>query len=118
MATIAVIGDDAARAQDLVASKQIQGDYMIKPDTTGAKLSTDQWPLLLKNYDQLLVRSSHFTPIPHGCSPLKRDLSSYIKSGVINLDKPSNPRLTRLWPGFGACCEWKRLATRVHWTQR
>lgn len=50
MATIAVIGDDAARAQDLVASKQIEGDYMIKPDSTGAKLSTDQWPLLLKNY--------------------------------------------------------------------
>lgn len=41
--------------------------------------------------DKLLVRSSHFTPIPNGCSPLKRDLSSYIKSGVINLDKPSNP---------------------------
>lgn len=41
--------------------------------------------------DKLLVRSSHFTPIPHGCTPLKRDLQSYIKSGVINLDKPSNP---------------------------
>ncbi|KAG9091555.1 centromere/microtubule-binding protein cbf5 [Ceratobasidium sp. 370] len=50
-----------------------------------------QWPLLLKNYDKLLVRSAHFTPIPQGCSPLKRDLQSYIKSGVINLDKPSNP---------------------------
>ncbi|UZJ53357.1 hypothetical protein CBS101457_002677 [Exobasidium rhododendri] len=91
MATIAVLGDDATKAQDLVASKQITGDFMIKPDSTGAKLSTDQWPLLLKNYDQLLVRSSHFTPIPHGCSPLKRDIVSYIKSGVINLDKPSNP---------------------------
>lgn len=50
MATIAVIGDDAARKQDLIASKQIAGDFMIKPDSTGAKLSTDQWPLLLKNY--------------------------------------------------------------------
>ncbi|KAJ6575251.1 pseudouridine synthase [Mycena capillaripes] len=47
--------------------------------------------LLLKNYDKLLVRSSHFTPIPHGCLPLKRDIVSYVKSGVINLDKPSNP---------------------------
>ena len=37
------------------------------------------------------MRSSHFTPLPHGCSPLKRDLKSYVKSGVINLDKPSNP---------------------------
>lgn len=26
-----------------------------------------------------------------GCTPLKRDLKSYISSGVINLDKPSNP---------------------------
>lgn len=54
-------------------------------------LSTSEWPLLLKNYDKLLVRSSHFTPIPSGCSPLKRDIATYIKSGVINLDKPSNP---------------------------
>lgn len=37
------------------------------------------------------MRSSHFTPIPHGCSPLKRDLHTYVRSGVINLDKPSNP---------------------------
>lgn len=34
---------------------------------------------------------AHFTPIPAGASPLKRDLKSYIKLGVINLDKPSNP---------------------------
>jgi hypothetical protein len=29
-----------------------------------ANTDTSQWPLLLKNYDKLLVRSSHFTPIP------------------------------------------------------
>lgn len=29
--------------------------------------------------------------VEQGCSPLKRDLATYIKSGVINLDKPSNP---------------------------
>ncbi|PWN36914.1 putative rRNA pseudouridine synthase [Meira miltonrushii] len=77
--------------QNVIAKKQVNGDFMIKPESGGAQLSTDQWPLLLKNYDKLLVRSSHFTPIPHGCSPLKRDLVQYIKSGVINLDKPSNP---------------------------
>jgi H/ACA ribonucleoprotein complex subunit 4 len=37
------------------------------------------------------VRTGHFTPIPNGSSPLKRDIKSYISSGVINLDKPSNP---------------------------
>ena len=39
----------------------------------------------------VLVRTGHFTPIPCGCTPLKRDLKSYVSSGVINLDKPSNP---------------------------
>lgn len=39
----------------------------------------------------MLVRTAHFTPIPNGCAPHKRDLKSYISSGVINLDKPSNP---------------------------
>lgn len=29
---------------------QTSGDFMIKPDSTGAKLNTEQWPLLLKNY--------------------------------------------------------------------
>ncbi|KAH9022949.1 putative rRNA pseudouridine synthase [Lactarius pseudohatsudake] len=74
-----------------VASAQQQGDFSIKPETVQPVLSTSEWPLLLKNYDKLLVRSSHFTPIPSGCSPLRRDITSYIKSGVINLDKPSNP---------------------------
>ncbi len=37
------------------------------------------------------MRTGHFTPIPNGSTPLKRDLKSYISSGVINLDKPSNP---------------------------
>jgi H/ACA ribonucleoprotein complex subunit 4 len=35
------------------------------------------------------IPSSHLTI--QGISPLKRDLSTYVKSGVINLDKPSNP---------------------------
>jgi len=78
-------------SQATVASAQQQGDFSIKPEAVQPVLSTSEWPLLLKNYDKLLVRSSHFTPIPSGCSPLKRDITSYIKSGVINLDKPSNP---------------------------
>lgn len=85
------IGDASAVEQNAIAAKQVSGDFMIKPEAVGKPLDTSDWPLLLKNYDKLLVRSSHFTPIPHGCTPLKRDLQSYIKSGVINLDKPSNP---------------------------
>lgn len=45
----------------------------------------------MKNYDQLHVRSAHYTPIPCGMSPLKRTLLEYIRYGVINLDKPANP---------------------------
>ena len=65
--------------REQVASAQLQGDYSIKSEDSQPKLDTSQWPLLLKNYDKLLVRSSHFTPIPTGCSPLKRDITSYIK---------------------------------------
>ncbi|KAH0537834.1 centromere/microtubule-binding protein cbf5 [Glutinoglossum americanum] len=66
-------------------------DYSIKPQAVTPAVDTSSWPLLLKNYERLLVRTGHFTPIPAGCTPLKRDLKSYISSGVINLDKPSNP---------------------------
>lgn len=63
-----------------VVSAQLTGDYAIKPESSQPKLDTSQWPLLLKNYDKLLVRSAHFTPIPTGCSPLKRDIATYVKS--------------------------------------
>ncbi|CAO3617484.1 unnamed protein product [Cunninghamella echinulata] len=43
------------------------------------------------NYDQLNVRTGHYTPIPSGCSPLKRPLNEYVRYGFINLDKPANP---------------------------
>ncbi|KAF2773505.1 putative rRNA pseudouridine synthase [Teratosphaeria nubilosa] len=66
-------------------------DQIIKPEAVTPSLNTSDWPLLLKNWDQLLVRTGHFTPIPAGCTPLRRDLKSYVSSGVINLDKPSNP---------------------------
>ncbi|KAA1468181.1 putative rRNA pseudouridine synthase [Dentipellis sp. KUC8613] len=81
----------ASLSSQKIASAQLDGDFAIQSESSQPKLDTSQWPLLLKNYDKLLVRSSHFTPIPSGCSPLKRDIASYIKSGVINLDKPSNP---------------------------
>jgi len=71
--------------------KANEADYSIKPENITPTIDTSAWPLLLKNWDQLLVRTGHFTPIPAGATPLKRDLKSYISSGVINLDKPSNP---------------------------
>ncbi|KAK9761548.1 centromere/microtubule-binding protein cbf5 [Basidiobolus ranarum] len=79
------------KTDQTVAEKQQQGDFLIKPTNTVPALDTSKWPLLLKNYDKLNVRTGHYTPIPNGCSPLKRELREYIRYGVINLDKPANP---------------------------
>ena len=37
------------------------------------------------------VRTGQYTPLPNGCTPLKRSTEEYIRYGVINLDKPANP---------------------------
>ena len=46
---------------------------------------------MLKNYHELHVRTSHYTPLPTGSSPLARPLDQHLSYGVINLDKPANP---------------------------
>ncbi|SPJ12572.1 H/ACA ribonucleoprotein complex subunit 4, putative [Plasmodium sp. DRC-Itaito] len=66
-------------------------DYKIEPERTEAAIDTSNWPLLLKNYDKLNIRTSHFTPLPMGNSPYSRNIEEYLKYGIINLDKPSNP---------------------------
>lgn len=79
---------DKTQQQDV----DFDGDYVIKPESKGSKkVDTTSWPLLLRNFESLNVKSSHFTPIPKGFSPLKRPLADYLKYGMINLDKPSNP---------------------------
>ncbi|CAK7342710.1 unnamed protein product [Dovyalis caffra] len=66
-------------------------DFMIKPQNFTPTIDTSQWPILLKNYDRLNVRTGHYTPLPSGHSPLKRPLADYIRYGIMNLDKPANP---------------------------
>ncbi|CAE7268466.1 CBF5 [Symbiodinium sp. KB8] len=78
----------SATSKDAAAQ---EGDFAIQPSSAPAVLDTSSWPLLLKNYDRLNVRTSHYTPIPSGHSPLKRPLKDYTQYGVINLDKPANP---------------------------
>ena len=73
------------------ADNQASGDFLIKPDTAATKMDASKWPLLLKNFDKLNVRTGHYTPIPAGHTPLKRPLKDYLDSGIINLDKPANP---------------------------
>lgn len=72
-------------------TKESDQDFMIKPQSTTPSIDTSQWPILLKNYDRLNVRTGHYTPLPSGFSPLKRPLAEYIRYGILNLDKPSNP---------------------------
>jgi len=72
--------------------KQWLGDWAIPTDEKEKSNSkSSEWPLLLKNYDKLNVRSAHYTPIPQGYTPLKRPLKEYMKYGCLNLDKPCNP---------------------------
>uniref|UniRef100_A0A665UUI8 H/ACA ribonucleoprotein complex subunit DKC1 n=1 Tax=Echeneis naucrates TaxID=173247 RepID=A0A665UUI8_ECHNA len=70
---------------------QQSGDFLIQPESKIASLDTSQWPLLLKNFDKLNVRTAHYTPLPNGSNPLKRGIQDYVRSGFINLDKPANP---------------------------
>jgi len=70
---------------------QTSESFVVQPSDKVAQLDSSQWPLLLKNYDKLNVRSFHYTPLPFGCSPLQRKIEEYVRSGFINLDKPSNP---------------------------
>ena len=102
-----------------VADAQRSSDFLIKPESAVPKLDTSKWPLLLKNYDKLNVRTGHYTPIPSGNTPLRRPLKvgvkphpslfpkesehscpmtsdlmhaqEYLSYGCINLDKPANP---------------------------
>ncbi|KAK1678532.1 hypothetical protein QYE76_039380 [Lolium multiflorum] len=86
--------DPAAAAVDTpsLAEAEAKTDgFMIKPQSLIPSLDTSTWPLLLKNYDRLNVRTGHYTPLPSGHSPLKRPIAEYLRYGVINLDKPSNP---------------------------
>lgn len=75
----------------LLDNLQAVTDFLIKPDKSAPALDTSKWPLLLKNYDKLNVRTGHYTPIPAGFTPLRRPLKDYVSYGCLNLDKPANP---------------------------
>jgi H/ACA ribonucleoprotein complex subunit 4 len=51
---------------------------MIKPSEEGARIRSEEWPLLLKNYHKMNVLTTHYTPIPAGNTPLKRPLKEYL----------------------------------------
>ncbi|CAI9754826.1 unnamed protein product [Fraxinus pennsylvanica] len=80
-----------SKSTDLINPTNDATDFLIKPQSYTPAIDTSQWPILLKNYDKLNVRTGHYTPLPSGYSPLKRPLLEYVKYGILNLDKPANP---------------------------
>ncbi|RHY21706.1 hypothetical protein DYB32_009728, partial [Aphanomyces invadans] len=80
-----------AEEKKALKKKSKESHELIAPQATTPVLDTSKWPLLLKNYSSLNIRTGHYTPIPSGSTPLKRNLNDYVRYGVINLDKPANP---------------------------
>lgn len=77
-----------------IGSIQWNHDFKVptsEGEVANAALPADQWPLLLKNYTSMNVRSEHFTTLEGGWSPMRRPLNQHVNYGMINLDKPSNP---------------------------
>ncbi|KAJ9580617.1 hypothetical protein L9F63_024205, partial [Diploptera punctata] len=69
----------------------ISNDYHLDTVQVKDPNEAENWPLLLKNFRSLCCRTNHYTPLPFGSSPLKRDIHEYVRSGYLNLDKPANP---------------------------
>lgn len=46
---------------------------------------------VFQNFHLLNVRTTHYTPLTNGCSPLQRNIHDYVRTGCIFLDKPANP---------------------------
>lgn len=43
------------------AQQSEEPDFAIQPTNEVAKIDTSKWPLLLKNYDLLHIRTGHYT---------------------------------------------------------
>lgn len=63
-----------AEMEDEHANTKSKQQFVVQPEEGGSKMNAKDWPLLLKNYDQMNVLSTHYTPIPAGSTPLKRPL--------------------------------------------
>jgi len=54
---------------DTATDNSTTEEHIIKPTNITPKLDTSKWPLLLKFYDRLNVRTGHYTPIESGSFP-------------------------------------------------
>lgn len=60
--------------KDAPAATSDANGAVIAPTKVTPPLDTSGWPLLLKNYSTLNVRTGHYTPIPSGSTPLARPI--------------------------------------------
>ncbi|TPP65700.1 Dyskeratosis congenita 1 dyskerin [Fasciola gigantica] len=81
----------AKRSKVDVGAIQAAEPIAVIPEKKKPVLDCSQWPLLLKNVHLMNVRECHFEADTTGYSPLHRPIDEHIQTGVINLDKPSNP---------------------------
>ncbi|KAK1346475.1 hypothetical protein QTO34_000331 [Cnephaeus nilssonii] len=80
----------AAPRKEDVAEIQHIGEFLIKHESKVAQLDTSQCSLLLKNFDKLNIRMTHYMPLACCSNPLEREIGDYIRTEFINLDKSSN----------------------------
>eukprot|EP01068_Selenidium_serpulae_P003716 Selendium_serpulae@DN3257_c0_g1_i5.p1 len=74
-------GDGSIKSEGTVAVN------FIRPEKKTPPIDTSSWPLLLKNYSRLNVRTGHYVPSPDGCSPLNRTLNEYLSYGPRATEK-------------------------------
>lgn len=89
-------------------------DFLVKPQSFTPSLDISEWPILLKNYDRLNVRTEHYTLLPSNFSSLKCSLAEYIRYDVLNLDKPVNRLSARTSRGLNVFLGLKKLVIAVH----
>ena len=82
---------EKAKTSKKKESKKAEEKQFSIPSKNNDQTDTSNWPLLLRNFAQLSVKSSHYTPLNNGFNPEKRPLAEHLNYGIINLDKPSNP---------------------------
>jgi len=64
----------------------------VLPEAEHATLAPpESFPLLLKNFDRLCVKSASYSPSDRGHCPLDRPIAEYLNYGIINVDKTSGP---------------------------
>ncbi len=68
------------------AANKSANEHVIPSEDKATDIDYSEWPLLLKNFDKLQIRTAHYTPNPaKGHSPMKRPIEDYVKFAFFSL---------------------------------